>query len=179
MTAVVGTYDRGTLWTGVRANPYLCVRAVPSTLEGFVWFNVVSQNGSAGYERPLRVDALEAAVRCASGHALSDFDWKPATCEPYERSPFALPARRRTGFVYFIQAEAGGLIKIGFATDVTGRLDTLQTGSPVKLVVVGSMPGVIQDESGLHERFAHLRRHGEWFESADDLLRFIEESASP
>lgn len=103
--------------------------------------------------------------------------------EVHERAPVAetplsdydrkLMARK--GTIYFIRGQSAGLIKIGIAKSVEKRLKTLQSGSPVLLVVLATMPGTGLTERELHHRFAHLRRHGEWFEPGDDLLAFIAE----
>ena len=50
------------------------------------------------------------------------------------------------GWVYFIQGRSGGLIKIGWANDVTRRLRQLQIGSPVPLRVLRQVPSGRGDE---------------------------------
>lgn len=54
------------------------------------------------------------------------------------------------GFVYFIQAEHGGPVKIGWARDPAKRLRELQTGSPHRLVVRATIAGALADEAALH-----------------------------
>lgn len=69
------------------------------------------------------------------------------------------------GFVYFIgRADGEGLVKIGYAADPEGRLSDLQTGSPMELVLIGTVPGSLDYEHQLHGQLAESRRHGEWFE---------------
>ena len=76
--------------------------------------------------------------------------------------------------VYFIQG-AGGAIKIGFTQqDLSERLKCLQTGSPVRLVVLGQQNAPKKRERFLHKRFAAHRLHGEWFEPHPDILAEIE-----
>jgi len=75
--------------------------------------------------------------------------------------------------VYFIWADPPGLIKIGTARDVTQRLQSLTTMSPVPLRLLGTLPGGQRVESRLHARFGEARRHGEWFEPAPSLLRWL------
>jgi hypothetical protein len=79
----------------------------------------------------------------------------------------------RDGKIYFVQAEVGGLLKIGFSTDPSDRLRHLQTGSPERLVLLHVMAGTPAIERWLHERFAHLRVHGEWFFPANELISLI------
>jgi excisionase family DNA binding protein len=68
-----------------------------------------------------------------------------------------------TGWVYFIQAEGGGPVKIGKADDVDERLRALQFSCPYRLVVLGKLPGGRRLEARLHKQFSACRLHGEWF----------------
>jgi hypothetical protein len=72
---------------------------------------------------------------------------------------------------YFIRQGTDGPIKIGKTTDLGHRFNRLQVGSAVKLNVLRVLLG--DHERALHERFAHLRMHGEWFEPGTDLVEFI------
>lgn len=71
--------------------------------------------------------------------------------------------------VYFIQAIAGGPIKIGYARDVEKRLRDLQCGSPFVLRVICTEEGGQKYEAQLHRRFAKWRLHGEWFRLEGEL----------
>lgn len=79
------------------------------------------------------------------------------------------------GGVYFVQAadDRDGLIKIGYASEsVQKRLAALQTGSPMRLRLLGVIVDVPPDvEKRLHRRFASAREHGEWFRPTDDIRR--------
>lgn len=154
---------------------------VPSMLHGWWWIGVNEYGGSivatygfpqAGSRIPsfLTYMGVPAATFTASPAAALDY------C-PWDPPASARPVDRRS--VYFISPVGGGLIKIGVAGDVAGRLESLQTGSPVLLEV----RAVITDggealELSLHKRFAASRRHGEWFEPTPELLALIEESAT-
>lgn len=65
--------------------------------------------------------------------------------------------------VYFIQAENGGPIKIGYSTDPEARVRALQPGHPERLVLRRSFPGGSLEEAALHRIFARYRLQGEWF----------------
>lgn len=75
----------------------------------------------------------------------------------------------RAGFkgdvTYFVQAADGGPIKIGRSTGGTAgaakRLDSLQTGSSVELVLRWVAQG--DHEAVLHDVFGDFRLRGEWF----------------
>lgn len=83
--------------------------------------------------------------------------------------------RAHGGGVYFLQADCPSrLIKIGTTLTLVRRLQVLQRYSPVRLRLIGACRGGRVRERVLHERFAHLRRHAEWFAPGADLLAFIE-----
>jgi hypothetical protein len=72
-------------------------------------------------------------------------------------------AMLQQGWVYFVQDEQSGLIKIGWAVDPEQRIKILQTGSPGRLVLMHKIAGTIGDEKAFHKRFCRLRVGGEWF----------------
>lgn len=67
-----------------------------------------------------------------------------------------------------------GRVKIG-RTQIgpLNRLAQFQTGSPFKLALYGYFPGGVELEGLLHETFASLRFHGEWFDTRGRLLAFM------
>lgn len=73
--------------------------------------------------------------------------------------------------VYFVQAEWGGPIKIGYCRDggETARLKQIQTHNPDPLCITRVIPGDLTVERALHHRFADLRIRGEWFYPAPVL----------
>jgi hypothetical protein len=96
------------------------------------------------------------------------------------RAPLAQPRWRnvpehaRACWVYFIQGDDGGPVKIGRARDLFARLPKVQIGYPFgTLRYVGLLRGVGTTEWSLHQRFAHLRLRGEWFRPEPELLDFI------
>lgn len=76
-------------------------------------------------------------------------------------------------YVYFAQAEDGGPIKIGTATSVTGRLASLQTGTPKKLVILAALAGGFEVERALHQLFARHRERGEWFRPVPSIFAMV------
>ena len=83
--------------------------------------------------------------------------------------------RVRDGYVYFIQVDVDGPIKIGFAADIRDRMSNLQTSSPYDLKLLAWFEGTVADERAMHAKFSQHRLRGEWFRPADDLCRAIEE----
>jgi hypothetical protein len=88
------------------------------------------------------------------------------------------------GFVYFIAPEAlmhreegddARLVKIGFTTGKPrSRLSQLQTGSPLPLRLWAYVAGTNELEKALHQAFAPLRSHGEWFFADLKLRAFLQ-----
>lgn len=74
--------------------------------------------------------------------------------------------------LYFIAG--AGLIKIGISTNLASRFRAIRNSSPVPVELLGSCPGTTANEGFLHSKFAHLRRHGEWFEDTPELRAEIE-----
>lgn len=78
------------------------------------------------------------------------------------------------GCVYFARSTVGGPIKIGTARDPEQRLKELQACCPFPLVFLHVVPGGGRKlERSLHKRFKHLRLHGEWFETSEELTRYV------
>jgi hypothetical protein len=79
-----------------------------------------------------------------------------------------------SGFVYFIACEPLEAVKIGFTkSSPLSRKASLQTGCPSPLKLLTYVPGTIEDERRLHEAFAALHIHGEWFRHEWKLQDFI------
>lgn len=75
--------------------------------------------------------------------------------------------------VYFVQEELTGRVKIGWTTDFKQRVTGFRTDCPGPVVLLGTIPGDRAVERRMHDHFADFRRHGEWFEGSDALLRAI------
>lgn len=75
--------------------------------------------------------------------------------------------------MYFLAG--AGLIKIGISTNLKSRVRSIRNSSPVELELLAIRPqSCTFVESQTHFRFAHLRRHGEWFEDNGEIREFIE-----
>jgi len=72
---------------------------------------------------------------------------------------------------YFIQADSGGPVKIGKTGNPEQRLKDMQTGSPVKLMIIHIINEDV--ESQMHRRFAKHRIHGEWFKPEGELKKYL------
>lgn len=87
--------------------------------------------------------------------------------------------RPEHGYVYFVQVEGDGPIKIGVSTGLPdNRVYSLQCACPYELRLVATFFGGRAAEAGLHRRFKHLRLRGEWFRPAPELLEWIERFAT-
>lgn len=81
--------------------------------------------------------------------------------------------------VYFVRTkDNANLIKIGVAADVKSRMETLQTGNPSKLELLGIVPmdsrkHALDAERKIHSFFRYYRVRGEWFRPAAPLREFV------
>lgn len=80
-----------------------------------------------------------------------------------------LSATASTSHIYFIEAVGLGLIKIGYANDVSERMRKLRPGCPAPLKLLGRLPGGIREERDLHRQLAKQRAHGEWFRRCPEI----------
>jgi len=86
------------------------------------------------------------------------------------------PKKSTNEFVYFLSA--GPFVKIGKATgSPDARIRDLQTGCPYPIRLVAHVCGGLREEQTLHQRFASLRTHGEWFRHEGELAQYIQEVA--
>lgn len=85
------------------------------------------------------------------------------------------PAAKPSSSVYFVLSEDKKMVKIGYSNNVTKRVRSMSTGSPVKLTCIKTIPGGASEEAELHRRFAHLRQHGEWFIYSKELKDFVKD----
>ena len=72
--------------------------------------------------------------------------------------------------LYAIEAPASGLVKIGSSENPHYRFKTIQAMSPemLEMRIISPVDGRGLEKS-FHERFAHLRHHGEWFRQKPEL----------
>jgi len=80
-----------------------------------------------------------------------------------------------TGYIYFIQMDCIGPIKIGFTKDIKKRMVHLQQANPYKLNLLVLFPGNEEMEKAIHEGFREANLKGEWFLPHPEILKEIEE----
>lgn len=74
--------------------------------------------------------------------------------------------------IYFLSD--GEYIKIGYTKqDVYNRINNLQTANARDLICMGDIPGNLEDERKLYNKFQHLRVRGEWFRRERELIEYI------
>jgi hypothetical protein len=84
--------------------------------------------------------------------------------------------KRYEGWVYVVQWENDEeTVKIGFSTDLKGRLGDFLTYSPHRLIVVKAFRAEPEEERLLHEKFQAVRGYGEWFALSQSLAFFLKE----
>jgi len=120
-------------------------------------------------------DIRPVAGSALMGEVLNRIQWEsllPKREEPREKAEKVEP-QAPASWVYFIESKSSGLVKIGYSNNPQKRLKEIKTMSPELLELVAIMPGAKEDEFSLHEKFAHLRKHGEWFEMCSEIGEFI------
>lgn len=81
--------------------------------------------------------------------------------------------------VYFIRPVGlPGPIKIGCSSGPEFRVEAIQTWSPMKLELAAMVDGDFDLERQLHNCFADLHFHGEWFHAAPRLLAALDSIAA-
>lgn len=132
--------------------------------DGFVHYTVAARGSSSRSNRPVApfvvgvaLDQLLAPVSLTC----ADLKWKKSDGQRQDWEPKPVT----TASVYFIQAVAGGLVKIGVSGNPERRLADFQTGCPVELRIVKSIDSVSRaTETELHRHFGQFRVRGEWFD---------------
>lgn len=76
-----------------------------------------------------------------------------------------------TGLVYFVLR--GDEVKIGYTTDLNGRIQTFRTATTDPFEVLMTVPGTPALELHFHERFAERRIVREWFHYHGEVEEFI------
>ena len=122
-------------------------------------------------------------------HRLIVHDW-PDHCEESVKkallrsnsdflADYGASAGQKSSSIYFLYSPTVDRVKIGFTEgNVSKRIDSLQTGSAEKLVLIGTIPGSRYQETQLHKKWAQFRRDGEWFELSGDFFAYLNETFS-
>ena len=82
-------------------------------------------------------------------------------------------------YLYVIQEDREGFVKIGKTLNVEDRLKQLQTANPATLSILYQFPYVDPGharsaEDNLHDYFKHTRFKGEWFKFTKYMKDFFE-----
>lgn len=129
---------------------------------GYSWLAIIQHGQVTTWKRPI----LNTAIRSFMEKNFREYMWiedKNPPRENYYAKENLLSKKTKSEFLYLIQGENGGYIKIGISDSIEDRLSQLQTGSPVLLNIVYSCKGA-KLEKKLHTHFANKRMHGEWFD---------------
>jgi T5orf172 domain len=97
-------------------------------------------------------------------------------CRQQRRGTQILQGDKKRRYVYFVQGEKTGLLKIGCSSDVQRRLRDMQGGSPDVLRVIkvfGPICQAYRIEQAFHDAFTEHRKHGEWFTPDKALLAYV------
>ena len=86
--------------------------------------------------------------------------------------------KSKEGFVYYIQEELDGNIKIGWSDDPIKRLQQHQTSNSSELRMLVYVKGSQEYERQIHSKFQTSKTTGEWFKPDKRLLVHIEKERS-
>lgn len=75
--------------------------------------------------------------------------------------------------VYFAQQE-NGPIKVGWTTNLEGRLAALRTSASCRIMLLAEIEGDKRTEYYLHNLLSDYRAHGEWFHPTATVLCFVD-----
>ncbi len=77
-------------------------------------------------------------------------------------------------FVYFMQGENGGTIRIGYTINPTTTLKSLESGYPDKLKILLVIPGHSADAIRLQRKFDKHKLKGGWYKPDKEIFDEIE-----
>ena len=86
--------------------------------------------------------------------------------------------KSKEGFVYYIQEEMDGNIKLGWSEDPIKRLQQHQTSNSRELRMLVYVKGSPDYEKEIHRKFQTSKTTGEWFKPDKKLLVHIEKERS-
>ena len=94
------------------------------------------------------------------------------------KEPKPTEPKKEEGFVYYIQEEMDGNIKIGWSNDPLKRLSGHQTSNSRELRMLVYVKGSLEYEREIHRKFQNSKTTGEWFKPDKRLLVHIEKERS-
>jgi hypothetical protein len=151
----------------------LAIDVLVSDSEGKLYVATLFPKISTEQESQVRRGFAEEAMRPHNTKLLKNISRHPklsAAC--------GVACTKKTEYVYFIQIDGEGAIKIGVSNNPLSRLETLQTGSHQRMTLLGILPGGYDVESQIHAQFAKSRIRGEWFTASPELIDFIHKTAT-
>lgn len=80
----------------------------------------------------------------------------------------------KSDFVYFMQGENGGTIRIGYSINPSKTLISLEKGYPDKLKILLVIPEDSEKAIQLQNKFEHLKLKGGWFKPDKEIFDEIE-----
>lgn len=106
--------------------------------------------------------AIEVAKLTLADAMLKDIGLtvEPATLE--ERDEIKASKNGNNGYVYLMRNSRNGSTKIGFSKKPRFREKTLQSEEP-EIEIICTIPGNIQKERAIQEKYSPARIRGEWF----------------
>lgn len=173
-------FEKKLIGLGEHENRPVMIQVMPafkSEMVEFFWVNLFKNGEISGLKKPIAKEFIGVAILFLADGI--EFAWSSYPCDSsatnglLNNEPVISERGDQVGYVYFIRSGPTGPIKIGWALDVEQRINTLQTGNPEKIELLGYVTGTVLDEMELHRNFDSVRLRGEWFNPAEELLSFV------
>lgn len=173
----------GYVYIGINQNESIFC-TVKESFEYKSYFNIeiisVENQCSINTKKPVSAEFVKYSFNSYlkelnSNHQLFKWDCKeqePIKSTISKTSRKLVSVEKLQDIVYFVSA--GDFIKIGKSTgNPKARIQTLQTGCPYKIEVIGWINGDVCLEKELHQRFSKHKAHGEWFKNHSDITDYL------
>ena len=132
-----------------------------------------------GFEEEEKEVKYKTCVRCGKSKRLSEFYYLGMDSEDFFSDVCTACVTVPDSFVYFIQWEEDGPVKIGVATDLDDRLNMLQVACPYKLKVIGFIANADHVlEKQIHKKLKAYHIRGEWFKWCEEIREIIKTQGS-
>lgn len=163
------------LTTGLRKRPWNDSSVIREAATGFivnrVWFPTLERAERYLLLRDLGPDEVHVFLEREAREAAAEAD---AQKEAQRRTNWGpLVIQESDSWVYFVQPEDGGPIKIGKANSPVNRKAALESGMWFRLRFLGVTPGSYEFEHELHLRFSRHRIRYEWFQDVPEIRAAI------
>jgi len=82
--------------------------------------------------------------------------------------------------IYFILSPLTKKVKIGKSSNTSfiKRFQSIQTACPDQLIVLGIMPGGLEEESRIQDNFIEMYYRGEWYNYTKEIRKYVKDKTT-